>query len=217
VFNEAATLALQLTVLRDLVRGRCAVVVVDGGSTDDSAHIANRFFHTERAMRPNRGEQLNRGARCLGDDVLLFVHADSQLPRGFDFFIHRALSDPRAVGGCFRLQFDVPRPMLRLYSWFTRFPGRFFHFGDQAFFVRRDIFGKLGGFQPLPFLENVEFLRRLRRSGEFAILPASVKTSARRFLQRGVVRQQVANIALVTLFELGVSAERLAALYPHIR
>jgi hypothetical protein len=75
----------------------------------------------------------------------------------------------------------------------------------------------MGGFHPLPFLEDVDFLRRLRRYGRFATLPVPMVTSARRFLQRGVLRQQLVNITLVTLFELGVSAESLAWLYPHIR
>jgi rSAM/selenodomain-associated transferase 2 len=217
VFNEAAALEFHLRALRDVTQSRCPVVVVDGGSTDGSASIARRFFHTESAEQPNRGHQLNRGAQCLVNDVLLFLHADSQLSRGFEYYIRRALSNPRVVGGCFQLQFDVPRPMLRVYAWFTRFPGRFFHFGDQAFFVRREVFWEMGGFKPFPFLEDVDFLRRLRRFGRFAILPMAVRTSARRFARRGVVRQQLANILLVTLFELGVSVERLAPLYPHIR
>ncbi len=217
VYNEAATLESHLESLRNIAHSRCPVVLVDGGSTDGSASIARRFFHTERTEYPNRGNQLNRGAQCLADDILLFLHADSQLPRGFDFYIRQALSNPGVVGGCFRLRFDAARPMLRLYSWFTRFRGRFFHFGDQAFFVRGEVFRKMGGFKPFPFLEDVDFLRRLRHFGQFAILPVAVRTSARRFLRRGVVRQQLANILLVTLFELGVSVERLSRLYPHTR
>ncbi len=217
VLNEAATLEFYLARLYRAAWGRCPVIVIDGGSTDGSAGIARRFFRTEIAEQPNRGSQLNRAARSLRNDVLLFLHADSQLPRGFDYFIRRALQDPLVAGGCFRLQFDAAHPLLRFYCWFTRFPGRFFHFGDQAFFVRREVFWKMGGFHPLPFLEDVDFLRRLKRFGRFLTLPVPVVTSARRFLQCGVLRQQLVNILLVTLFELGVPAERLAWLYPHIR
>jgi len=217
VLNEASTLERRLQTLRDVVGSRCPVVVVDGASTDDSGRLAQRFFHTEKTQQPNRGLQMNCGARCLTSDVLLFLHADSELPRGFDFYIRQALSNPRVAGGCFQLRFDVCRPMLRIYSWFTRFPGRFLHFGDQAFFVRREVFWKMGGFQPFPFLEDVDFLRRLNHFGEFAILPVAVRTSARRFVRRGAYRQQLVNIVLVTLFELGVSVDRLAPFYPHIR
>ena len=215
-FNEAAILEAALERLREVARP-CPTVVVDGGSADGSARVARRFFHTEVTGSPNRGAQMNRGARCLGTDVLLFLHADSQLPADFAEHIQAALRDSSVAGGSFRLAFDEPHPMLRFYAWFTQFPGRFFHFGDQAFFVRREIFERMGGFCDLPFLEDVDFLRRLRRYGRFAVLPTAVVTSARRFQKRGVVRQQVLNILLVALFELGLSAERLAGFYPHIR
>jgi rSAM/selenodomain-associated transferase 2 len=198
-------------------RGRCPVVIVDGASTDDSVVIGRRFFHIESLGYPSRGRQLNHGARCLATDVLLFLHADSELPAGFDFYIRKALGDPDVVGGCFRLEFDVRHPMLKAYTWFTQFRGRFFHFGDQAFFVRREAFRELGGFSPTPFLEDVDFLKRLKKLGKFVTLPVSVRTSARRFLRRGIVRQQLLNILVVALFELGVPADRLAAVYPHIR
>jgi rSAM/selenodomain-associated transferase 2 len=216
VYNEAGLLEAALARLQRVACGFPAVVA-DGGSTDGSARTARRFYPTVICPQANRGAQLNRGAHCLGTQVLLFLHADSQLPDGFGLHIRQALRQPRVVGGCFRLEFDAPRPMLRFYSWCTQFPGRFLHFGDQAFFVRREAFEQMGGFSNLPFLEDVDFLRRLRRYGRLAVLPVPVVTSARRFLQRGVVRQQLRNILLVTLFELGVSAVRLAHFYPPIR
>ena len=216
VFNEAAILEGALERLRRLA-GHCQVVVADGGSVDGSVQIARRFFHTEVCPQANRGVQQNRGAACLSTDVLLFLHADSQLPEGFELQIQRALRDPRVAGGCFRLRFDAPHPMLRFYCWFTQFPGRLFHFGDQAFFVRREVFEQMGGFLSFPFLDDVDFLRRLRSYGRFAVLPVAVVTSARRFLRRGVVRQQLRNILLVLLFELDVPAARLARFYPHDR
>jgi rSAM/selenodomain-associated transferase 2 len=217
VFNEARTLDQYLCRLYEVARARCPVVVVDGGSTDASAAVARRYFHTEATLEPNRGEQLNCGARCLLTDVLLFLHADTELPRGFDYYIRHALADGAVVGGCFRLEFDSAHPVLQAYSWFTRFSGRFFHFGDQGFFIRREVFIRMGGFSPLPFLEDVDFLKRARKFGKFSTLSAPVRTSARRFLERGMVSQQLVNVALVTLFELGVSAKRLAAAYPHVR
>ncbi len=216
VLNEAAILEGALERLRQ-VAGASAVVIVDGSSTDGSAHIARQLFPTEICPEANRGMQLNRGARCLKTDILLFLHADSQLPQGFDLQIRRALQDPAVVGGCFQLRFDAARPMLRFYSWCTRFSGRFFHFGDQGLFVRREVFQQMDGFRPLPFLEDVDFLRRLRRLGRFAVLPVPVVTSARRFLHYGVVRLQLRNILVVTLFEFGVSPHRLARFYPPSR
>jgi len=217
VYNEGATLNYYLSRLYDVTRGRYPVVVVDGGSSDNSRAVARRFFHTEAVPLPNRGTQLNHGARCLATDVLVFLHADSELPQGFDFYVRRALTDENVAGGCFRLEFDVAHPLLKLYCWFTRFRSRFFHFGDQGFFVRSDVFREIGGFAPLPFLEDVEFLKRLTKCGKFATVPAAVKTSARRFVRRGILRQQLTNAFLVALFELGVAAERLARVYPQVR
>lgn len=217
VLNEGKTLPYFLSRLYEVSRARYPVVVVDGGSTDGSLQLAQKFFHTETLSPPNRGKQLNYGARCLLTDVLLFLHADTELPRGFDFYIQQALMQRDVAGGCFRLEFDVQHPLLKAYAWFTRFSGRFFHFGDQGFFVRRDVFWKLDGFSAMPFLEDVDFLRRLKRHGKFVTLSVPVRTSARRFLRCGIVRQQLRNILLVVLFELGVSAERLAGVYPHVR
>jgi rSAM/selenodomain-associated transferase 2 len=217
VLNEGDTLRYFLSRLYEVSRGHYPVVVVDGGSTDDSVSIARQFFHSESILTQSRGMQMNHGAGCLLTEVLLFLHADSELPRGFDFHIRRALADPAILGGCFRLEFDAPHPLLKFYAWFTRFPGRFFHYGDQGFFIRRHAFWKMGGFSPWPFLEDVDFLHRLKRFGKFVVLPTSVRTSARRFMKRGVVRQQLANVLLVALFELGVSAERLAKFYQQVR
>ncbi len=216
VFNEATILADALERLRWLAP-TLPVVVVDGGSTDGSVQIARQFFSVETCGEPNRGAQLNRGARFLSTDVLLFLHVDSQLPPGFHEHIFQILQKPDVVGGCFRLEFDTPHPMLRFYSWFTRFPWRLFHFGDQAFFVRREAFREMGGFGNLPIFEDVDFLCRLCRYGRFVVLPTPVTTSGRRFLRHGVVRQQLRNILLVALFELGFPAQRLVPLYPHSR
>jgi len=229
VLNEASILDRALARLKQ-VAGEFRVVVVDGGSTDGSAEIARRCFPAAICAPANRGAQMNQGARLLDAEVLLFLHADSELPSDFAAHIERALADPRVVAGCFQLRFDPEssrrRPMLRFYSWCTQFPGRFLHFGDQGYFVRREVFETMGCYQELPFMEDVDFLRRLlapgflglgRGQGKFVVLPAAVTTSARRFLRTGVVRQQLINILLVALFELGVPARWLAHLYPHIR
>ncbi len=216
VYNEAALLAASLDALRRVI-GSEPVVVVDGDSGDASSEIAARYFPVAHAPAPNRGAQLNLGAARLQTDAILFLHADSRLPAGFQDEVRRALSEPGVAGGCFRLRFDDDHPLLRLYGWLTRLPGRWLHFGDQAIFVRREIFETMGGFRELPFLEDVDFLRRLRRCGQFRIVAAEVVTSARRFRRRGLFLQQLRNVVLVALFEAGVPAERLAAFYPHVR
>jgi rSAM/selenodomain-associated transferase 2 len=216
ILQEAAILEAALEYLARIAAD-CPVVVVDGGSSDDSAEIARRRFATEQCSRACRAVQMNRGAACLQADALLFLHADSRLPAAFQVHIRRALEDPRVVGGCFRLRFDEAHPLLRFYAWCTRFRGRFLHFGDQGFFVRQEVFRKMGGYRELPFLEDVDLLRRLRRYGRFAVVEEPIVTSARRFVRCGMVRQQLVNILAVALFELGISAHRLVRLYPPVR
>ena len=221
VYNEAAILAEALAHLRRVVKD-CPVVVVDGGSSDGTVGIARQFCPTEVVARPNRGRQMNLGAAVLNADVLLFLHADTRLPEDFLVQMEKALRDPRTTAGCFRLKFDHPSPWLWFYTFWTRFRGRYLHFGDQAFFVRRELFNSLGGYRELSFMEDVDFLARLRRqqrkSGErFRVISEPVITSARRFRRYGIVRQQLLNIFVVVLFELGVPPRWLARAYPPAR
>lgn len=221
VYNEAALLPAALERLQRIA-GECPVVVVDGGSSDGSAEIAARYFPTEVLPRPNRGAQMNLGALLLQADVYLFLHIDTRLPEDFLARIEEALSDPRVSGGCFRLEFEQFSPWLWFYTFWTRFRGRYLHFGDQAYFVRREVFEELGGYRELPLMEDVDFLARLRHRGpwrrnRFAVIEEPVITSARRYLRYGIVRQQLLNVIMVTLFELGVPPRLLARLYPAVR
>ena len=178
VLNEAAILDRALARLKEIA-SEFPVVVVDGGSSDGSAEIAQRYFPTVVLSPANRGAQMNLGARLLAMDVLLFLHADSEVPEDFATHIERTLRDPQVAAGCFQLRFDAARPMLRFYSWCTQFRGRFLHFGDQGYFFRREAFEKLGGYHELPFMEDVDILQRLlapgflglgRRLGRFVVL-----------------------------------------------
>jgi rSAM/selenodomain-associated transferase 2 len=193
------------------------IVVVDNGSTDETASIASghdgvRLVHATRG----RGLALNVGAHATTADILLFLHADTALPRGARAMISTTVADPAVVGGCFRLSFDKRSTMLRFYAWFTRYDTAFTTFGDQAYFIRRRAFERVGGFPEWPILEDVEMRRRLRRAGRFVKLPSSVVTSARRFRKHGIVRQQLRNIAIIALFYLGLSPQQLARWYrPH--
>ena len=221
VYNEASILAEALEYLQEIA-GECPVVVVDGGSTDGTPEIARRAFPTEVLPRPCRGAQMNHGAQLLDADVLLFLHSDTRLPPGFLSQIESALTGPRVSAGCFRLGFDQRSPWLWFYSFLSRFRGRYLHFGDQAFFVRRELFQAIGGFREMPFMEDVDFLRRLRfhqrrRREHFAVVREPVVTSARRFRRYGIVRQQLLNVVMVTLFELGVPVRYLRRLYPPVR
>jgi hypothetical protein len=123
------------------------------------------------------------------------------------------LADPRIAGGTFMLRFDSPRLILRLIAFLTRFEFRYFHYGDQGIFVRRSVFEKLNGFAEIAFMEDVDFLKRLHRTGRVTLLNQPITTSARRFLERGVMRQQLVNIILVIFYLLGARPETLKKWY----
>lgn len=191
------------------------VVVVDGGSADDTCALAAPLARVTSAAR-GRGAQMNAGARDASGDVLLFLHADTVLPDCAFAAIRAALADHAVVGGTFRLRFDRDTPLLRLYAWCTRFRWRVFHYGDQGIFVRRTTFRAIGEFREWPIMEDVDFLARLERAGATARLPLSVTTSARRFARNGVVRQQLLNTCLVLAYSCGVAPARLARWYENV-
>jgi cellulose synthase/poly-beta-1,6-N-acetylglucosamine synthase-like glycosyltransferase len=160
---------------------------------------------------------MNRGAALATGDVLLFLHADTRLPADARRRIAGALAHPDVVGGCFRLSFDSSRRALALIAFFTRFRLRVFHYGDAAFFVRREVFRRLGGYRAYPVMEDIDLWLRLRRAGSTVVVPSAVVTSARRFERRGPLRQQALNTALVALFLLGVPPRTLTRFYGHVR
>ncbi len=209
--NEAGEILPCLHCLKNQT-GEFELLVIDGGSVDGTVEVVRphaRVVHSERG----RALQMNSGARTSTGEVLLFLHADSHLPpRAFPLLLE-VLTDPRIVGGTFRLRFDSEKLPLRIIAFFSRFKFRYFHYGDQGIFVRRRVFEQLNGFSEIPFMEDVDFLQRLHRIGRVALLHQPITTSARRFLERGIIRQQLTNIFLVILYLLGVSPENLKKWY----
>ncbi|HZF94805.1 MAG TPA: TIGR04283 family arsenosugar biosynthesis glycosyltransferase [Allosphingosinicella sp.] len=212
-FQEAARIGAAVDAARALGEG-VEIVVVDGASSDGTAAIARRRgARVIAADAPGRARQMNQGAAASSGDVLLFLHADTLLPADAARAIAAILSDPRVAGGCFRLRFDDDHPVLRLSSALSGAGCRLFHYGDCAYFVRRPVFRALGGFHAMPLLEDLDFWLRLNRGHRVVVARASVVTSARRFKEVGVVRQQALGVLIVLLYLLGVGAPRLARLY----
>lgn len=192
--------------------GEFELLVIDGGSADgtvDAARPHARVVQSERG----RAVQMNCGARHSTGEVLLFLHADSQLPPRAFPILEQVLADPRIVGGTFRLRFNREKFLLRLIAFFSRFKFRYFHYGDQGIFVRRWVFEQLNGFAEIPSMEDADFLQRLHRIGRVTVLNQPITTSARRFLERGIIRQQLMNIILVTFYLLGARPENLKKWY----
>ena len=192
--------------------GEFELIVADGGSVDGTIEVVRPHAKVIRGQQ-GRAVQMNSGARQATGDVLLFLHADSCLPHRAFPLLERALADPRIAGGTFMLRFDSPGLLLRLIAFLTRFEFRYFHYGDQGIFVRRSVFEKLNGFAEIAFMEDVDFLQRLHRTGRVTLLNQPITTLARRFLERGVVRQQMMNIILVIFYLLGARPETLKKWY----
>jgi hypothetical protein len=194
------------------------LVVSDGGSVDRTVEIARQAGAQVVVGAAGRGGQLNRGAAVAGGDVLVFLHADTRLPDGAAEAIRAAVRGG-AVGGAFRVRFDDPGRVFRfgaamanLRARLTRVP-----LGDHAQFVTRTAFERIAGFAEWPILEDVDLMRRLRRTGRVAVLDLEVVTSARRFKAAGPLRTVLLNWLIWLLFAVGVQPRRLARLYRDVR
>ena len=214
--NESPQIAETVACTRAL--GACEIIVVDGGSTDDTrarAAGADRVLVTERG----RALQMNAGAAAASGDVLLFLHADCRPEPGAFAAVAAALDDPRTVGGCFRQAIEAGgwryRLMERGNALRVRLLG--WAYGDQGIFVRRQVFHELGGFPRVPLMEDLLFMKRLKRRGRIRLLDARLHVSARRWQRSGVVRQTLRNWTLIAALHAGVSPDRLARFYPAVR
>ena len=214
-WNDAKNLAALLPALRR-IDGQAELIVVDAAQDRASEKIAagaGAIFIS--SSRPNRGQQMNHGARVATGDVLIFHHADGQLSPAHFAAIDDALRDPEIIGGAFHREFDSRHPRLKFVERIARLVAR--HggtlFGDQSIFVRRDVFRQLGGFATIPLMEDVEFSRRLRAAGRLAIVDPPVKSSARRHLERGAWRVSIQNALFIVLYNLGISPHRLHRWY----
>jgi hypothetical protein len=159
---------------------------------------------------------MNRGAHTATGDVLLFLHADCALGEDAMSALEAALADDDVVGGSFRMTVRHQSRALRWIAATANARARYLRtpYGDQALFVRRRDFEAIGGFPEIPFMEDVAFVRALRRRGKLVCLSATVSTGARHWQRLGPVRTTLLNWSMVILFLLGVSAERLE---PHYR
>jgi rSAM/selenodomain-associated transferase 2 len=198
--------------------GAVEVIVVDGGSADGTAEAARtrgaRVVNSPRG----RGAQMHAGALAARGDVFWFLHADTLAPIDAAECIERALRDPRAVGGNFRIRFDGASGAARFLTWlYPRLRLLGLAYGDSGFFVRRSAYERAGGFKPYPIFEDLDLLRALWRQGRFVQAESCVVTSSRRFEGRSFALAFARWSLLQGLYWLGVSPHTLARLYAPIR
>ncbi|MEH1816259.1 MAG: TIGR04283 family arsenosugar biosynthesis glycosyltransferase [Nostoc sp.] len=191
------------------------VIVVDGGSSDDTVAIAQSLNVKVISSSPGRAVQMNAGAVAASGEILLFLHADTLLPTGFDEMIRTALQQPGTVAGAFKLRIDASLLSLRWVEWGVNVRSHFYQmpYGDQAIFLTKEVFQQIGGFPELPIMEDFELMRRLKGIGHIVIISTPVVTSARRWLQKGVLKTTLLNQIVIIAYLLGVSPERICSWY----
>jgi rSAM/selenodomain-associated transferase 2 len=191
------------------------VIVVDGGSRDRTVELAEREGARVIKTSRGRGIQLQEGASASKGEILLFLHADSVIKEEIDL---KAYIRDGFIGGFFRLRFDDPSLSFRLIEFFANMRSRLFKlpYGDQAIFVKKEVFQKIGGFRPYPFLEDIDLVLRLRKMGKLISLDIPVVVSPRR-LKRGFpfspILLSIRNVIIVLLYILGISPFKLIKLY----
>ena len=201
------------------------VIVADGGSLDQTPALVESYrrltqVNLQLVTAPcGRARQMNEGAKVSHGEILLFLHADTQLPDNAKTMIDTALANHQTVGGWFDVRFDRPSKwgsvISRMMNWRSRLSG--IATGDQALFVRRHVFEQIGGFTDMPLMEDIDFSGRLKRRGVTAPLTATVTTSFRRWERDGPLRTILLMWALRFLYWIGVSPHHLKNYYSTIR
>lgn len=217
VLNEERAIA---GAVDDVSRiGPDEIIVVDGGSADRTPDIVRDGPGRLVLSGKGRATQMNEGARHTQGDVLLFLHADTTLPETARLDVEGCMADAACVGGRFDIRLDSARPLLRVVGHMIGLRSRLTRVatGDQAIFVRRTVFERLGGFPDIPFMEDVAFSRALKKEGRIACLRSRVVSSARRWEQNGPIRTILLMWVLKLLFLAGVAPATLKQLYSEAR
>jgi rSAM/selenodomain-associated transferase 2 len=218
VLNEARIIGEAIGGLGK-VQGRYEVIIVDGGSDDETCQLVWQAIMKDPSHRlitapRGRGNQLNAGASIARGRALLFLHADTRLPDRAVELIEQALEEPAIVGGNFELKYDgldlssaIFTKLNSLRRWFG------IYYGDSAIWARREAFQEIGGFSSARLMEDYEFCRSLERAGRTVCFDEPVVTSSRRWHERNVIRSLFLWSLIQWLYMIGVNSDRLASLY----
>lgn len=213
VLNEAGNIRPLMEALQRTPE--VEVIVVDGGSQDGTAAIAQTLGARVLFTNSPRACQMNTGAAAAAGGILLFLHADTRLPHDFPTAVRQTLDSAHVVAGAFDLGIQGEPWGLRWVEWGVKWRSHLCQmpYGDQALFLRADTFRAVGGFAELPLLEDMDMVRRLKRVGRVAIAPGRVSTSGRRWEKLGILRTTLLNQLILLAYHLGVSPDRLADWY----
>lgn len=217
VLNEGPGISDALSRVQALAGDRSLeLIIVDGDPTGSTVRAIPDGSAKKLVTERGRARQMNAGASLASGRVLLFLHADSILPNNAVQLIFSVMDDEKTGAGAFALAIASKRAIFRITERYvalrTRLTG--IPFGDQAIFLRREYFNKLGGYSDIPLMEDVDLMKRIRKRGDrIAILSEKVLTSARRWEREGILYCTCRNWLLQILYSFGVSPKRLARWY----
>ena len=215
--NEELVLKKTLTQIQELSPHE--LIVSDGGSTDNTTLIAQKFSHRVVTGSTGRAMQMNAGADQATGDLLLFLHADNRLePESYQKMLE-CMKIPKWIGGAFTLCIESDKWSINLINQLANIRSRYFGlvYGDQGVFVRAEVFKNMNGFSPIPIFEDLDFYRRLKKKGPVNLLKEKAHTSSRRWVKEGIAFTTARNILIVFLFGLGFPPRTLTKWYIDIR
>ncbi|MFY0712597.1 TIGR04283 family arsenosugar biosynthesis glycosyltransferase [Seonamhaeicola sp. NFXS20] len=223
ILNEAETIVYLLKhLLKNSSKENLAeIIVVDGGSTDNSQKLVTQFTNSN-LNKPSiklilsakgRAKQMNTGAKFATGNILYFLHADSFPPKHFDQLIINEIKQGH-LAGCFRLQFNNKHWWLQLASWFTQFNRRICRGGDQSQFITTSLFNDIGGYDEnyIIYEDNI-LINELYKRKQFSVINKKLITSARRYQQHGIWKLQYHFWIIYLKKWLGASANELHEYY----
>ncbi len=213
VLNEAETIA---QTLQHLQAPAVEIILVDGGSSDPTVAIAKeRGAKVILSAEPGRAIQMNTGAKYATAETLLFLHADTELPKNYRQLVQETLAKPKTVAGAFQLKIKGQNPLLRLIEKGVNARSRFLQmpYGDQGIFLKKETFENIGGFPLLPIMEDFQLVLTLKKQGSVRLAAGPVLTSARRWEKLGVIKTTLINQRVIIGYFLGISPKQLKQWY----
>ncbi len=216
ILNEAKILEKTLTKLQDELKNH-ELIIVDGGSTDGSIEIAEKYGRVVESDR-GRAKQLNAGAKAASGSVFVFLHADVWLEEDALCTVMRTLSSGY-VGGGFLQKIDGKNPLYRIIEFTANLRGKYqkIFYGDSGIFLSKKDFERLGGFPDVPIMEEIAFSKNMRKLGKTKMIKPRIHISPRRWQVKGIIRTTLTNWFITLLYNCGCPLERLAKLYQDIR
>ncbi len=211
--NEADNIAK--TIQRAASPATSEIIIADGGSTDATINIAASCGAKVLSSAPGRAVQMNHGAAAAQGHILLFLHADTLLPQNFHNQIIKIINTPGTAAGAFHFAIDLPNRAARLIEFSTNIRSKLWQlpYGDQAIFLKHQLFNKIGGYHIEPILEDVILIKQLKQQGHIRIAPGVTITNSRRWRELGLIKTTLINQKIMLGYLLGLPPQLLKGWY----